>query len=378
MSKAYLVLDDGAIFEGESWAAQGETFGEAVFSTGMTGYQETLTDPSYHKQIVIMTAPHIGNTGVNSADMESSKIWVAGFVVRNPSPRVSNWRSENSLESALIEAGVVGIQGVDTRAITRHLRERGAMRVGIFSGNAYTRDEMVIKVRATSQMAGAFLASEVSTAEPYVVSPPHGVNIKYRVAAIDLGIKNATPRSMSERGMEVTVYPLGTSAEQIKASNPDGLFISNGPGDPATMTQVVDLVRDFLIDEIPVFGICFGHQILGRALGFETYKLPFGHRGINQPVKNLQSGRVEITAHNHGFAVEAPLNTNFRTVFGAGFVSHICLNDGVVEGLELLERPAFSVQYHPESAAGPHDAIYLFDHFAEMMSKFRSSKGTHA
>ena len=287
MSKAYLVLDDGAIFEGESWAAQGETFGEAVFSTGMTGYQETLTDPSYHKQIVIMTAPHIGNTGVNSADMESSKIWVAGFVVRNPSPRVSNWRSENSLESALIEAGVVGIQGVDTRAITRHLRERGAMRVGIFSGNAYSRDEMVIKVRATSQMAGAFLASEVSTAEPYVVSPPHGVNIKYRVAAIDLGIKNATPRSMSERGMEVTVYPLGTSAEQIKASNPDGLFISNGPGDPATMTQVVDLVRDFLIDEIPVFGICFGHQILGRALGFETYKLPFGHRGINQPVKNL-------------------------------------------------------------------------------------------
>jgi carbamoyl-phosphate synthase small subunit len=378
MSKAYLVLDDGAIFEGESWAAQGETFGEAVFSTGMTGYQETLTDPSYHKQIVIMTAPHIGNTGVNSADMESSKIWVAGFVVRNPSPRVSNWRSENSLESALIEAGVVGIQGVDTRAITRHLRERGAMRVGIFSGNAYTRDEMVIKVRATSQMAGAFLASEVSTAEPYVVSPPHGVKIKYRVAAIDLGIKNATPRSMSERGMEVTVYPLGTSAEQIKASNPDGLFISNGPGDPATMTQVVDLVRDFLIDEIPVFGICFGHQILGRALGFETYKLPFGHRGINQPVKNLQSGRVEITAHNHGFAVEAPLNTNFRTVFGAGFVSHICLNDGVVEGLELLERPAFSVQYHPESAAGPHDAIYLFDHFAEMMSKFRSSRGTHA
>lgn len=378
MSKAFLVLDDGAIFEGESWAAHGETFGEAVFSTGMTGYQETLTDPSYHKQIVIMTAPHIGNTGVNSADMESSKIWVAGFVVRNPSPRVSNWRSENSLESALIEAGVVGIQGVDTRAITRHLRERGAMRVGIFSGNTHTRDEMVVRVRATSQMAGAFLASEVTTSEAYVVSPPAGVSVKYRVAAIDLGIKNATPRSMSERGMEVTVFPLGTSAEEIKATNPDGLFISNGPGDPATMTQVVDLVREFLIDEIPVFGICFGHQILGRALGFETYKLPFGHRGINQPVKNLQSGRVEITAHNHGFAVEAPLDTNFRTGFGAGFVSHICLNDGVVEGLELLERPAFSVQYHPESAAGPHDAVYLFDHFAEMMSKSRSSRGIHA
>ena len=378
MSKAFLVLDDGAIYEGESWAAQGETFGEAVFSTGMTGYQETLTDPSYHKQIVIMTAPHIGNTGVNSEDMESSKIWVAGFVVRNPSPLVSNWRSENSLEAALIEAGVVGIQGVDTRAITRHLRERGAMRVGIFSGTSYSRHEMVVKVRATSQMAGAFLASEVTTSQPYVVSPPAGVNVKYRVAAIDLGIKNATPRSMSERGMEVTVYPMGTSAEEIKPTNPDGLFISNGPGDPATMTHVVDIVREFLIDEIPVFGICFGHQILGRALGFETYKLPFGHRGINQPVKNVQSGRVEITAHNHGFAVEAPLDTNFRTVFGAGFVSHICLNDGVVEGLELLERPAFSVQYHPESAAGPHDAVYLFDHFAEMMSKSRSSRGTHA
>ena len=378
MSKAYLVLDDGAIFEGESWAALGETFGEAVFSTGMTGYQETLTDPSYHKQIVIMTAPHIGNTGMNQIDMESSKIWVAGFVVRNPSPRVSNWRSEGSLEESLVQAGVVGIQGVDTRAITRHLRERGAMRVGIFSGSHHSRDEMVIKVRATSQMAGAFLANEVTTRDPYIIYPPAGVATKFRVAALDLGIKNATPRSMSERGMEVTVYPLGTSAADIKATNPDGLFISNGPGDPATMTHVVDLVREFLIDEIPIFGICFGHQILGRALGFDTYKLPFGHRGINQPVKNLQSGKVEITAHNHGFAVEAPLDTNFRTVFGAGYVSHICLNDGVVEGLELLERPAFSVQYHPESAAGPHDAVYLFDHFAEMMSKSHSARGSHA
>jgi carbamoyl-phosphate synthase small subunit len=377
MSKAFLVLDDGAIFEGVSWAAQGETFGEAVFSTGMTGYQETLTDPSYHKQVVIMTAPHIGNTGMNSQDMESEKIWVAGFVVRNPSPRVSNWRSEKSLEDSLIEAGVVGIAGVDTRAITRHLRDRGAMRVGIFSGAEYTRDEMVIKVRATSAMSGAFLADEVTTSERYIVHPPEGVERKFRVAAIDLGIKKATPRSMSERGMEVTVYPLGTSAEEILATAPDGLFISNGPGDPATMTQVVDLVREFLLEEIPVFGICFGHQILGRALGFDTYKLPFGHRGINQPVKNLRSGKVEITAHNHGFAVEAPLDTNFRTVFGAGFVSHICLNDGVVEGLELLERPAFSVQYHPESAAGPHDAAYLFDHFAELMSKYQLAQ-THA
>jgi carbamoyl-phosphate synthase small subunit len=377
MSKAFLVLDDGAIFEGASWAAIGETYGEAVFSTGMTGYQETLTDPSYHKQVVIMTAPHIGNTGMNEVDMESEKIWVSGFVVRNPSPRVSNWRSQSSLEDELVKAGVVGIQGIDTRAVTRHLRDRGAMRVGIFSGTDLSRDEMVIKVRATAGMSGAFLANEVTTTAPYVVAPAEGVSMKYRVAAIDLGIKRATPRSMALRGMEVTVYPLGTSVDQILNTNPDGLFISNGPGDPATMTQVVELVRSFLIEEIPVFGICFGHQILGRALGFDTYKLPFGHRGINQPVKNLKSGKVEITAHNHGFAVAAPIDTNFRTVFGAGFVSHICLNDGVVEGLELLERPAFSVQYHPESAAGPHDAAYLFDHFAELMSKFQSAKLHH-
>jgi len=384
MSKAFLVLDDGAIFEGESWAKEGETFGEAVFATGMTGYQETLTDPSYHKQIVIMTAPHIGNTGMNSHDMESDQIWVAGFVVRNPSPVVSNWRSENSLEEALISSGVVGIKGVDTRAITRHLRDRGAMRMGIFSGTEYTRDAMVTKVRSTSAMAGAFLAQDVSTTTPYVVQPEAGVHVKYRVAAIDLGIKRATPRSMSQRGMEVTVYPLGYDSAQILASHPDGLFISNGPGDPATMTLVVELVRKFLLAEIPVFGICFGHQILGRALGFDTYKLPFGHRGINQPVKNLRTGRVEITAHNHGFAVDAPKEGNFRTAFGSGFVSHIGLNDGVVEGLELIERPAFSVQYHPESAAGPHDAAYLFDHFAEMMDKYQNSsraqdeKGSHA
>jgi len=371
MSRAFLVLDDGAIFEGESWGKTGETFGEAVFSTGMTGYQETLTDPSYHKQIVIMTAPHIGNTGMNDLDMESEKIWVAGFVVRNPSPRPSNWRSQYSLEDALVRAGIVGIQGVDTRAITRHLRDRGAMRVGIFSGKGYSREEMVIKVRATTAMTGAYIAGEVTTLEPYIVHPPKGVPTKFRVAALDLGIKRATPRSMSERGMEVTVFPLGTGAAEIKASKPDGLFISNGPGDPAAMVDVVALVRDFLLDEIPVFGICFGHQILGRALGFATYKLRFGHRGINQPVKNLRTGKVEITAHNHGFAVEAPVDSNFTTVFGAGYVSHICLNDGVIEGLELLERPAFSVQYHPESAAGPHDAAYLFDHFAEMMAKYQ-------
>jgi len=369
MSSAYLVLSDGAIFEGESWACLGETYGEAVFSTGMTGYQETLTDPSYHKQIVIMTAPHIGNTGMNAADMESKKIWVSGFAVRNPSPRTSNWRSEESLESALIDAGVVGIQGIDTRAITRHLRDRGSMKVGIFSGTEYSRDEMVIKVRDIPPMTGLFLADDVTTDSKYVITPPPGIEKTFTVAAIDLGIKSATPRHMSERGMEVHVFPMRSTSEEIRAINPDGIFLSNGPGDPATMDEMVELVRGFLGDSIPVFGICFGHQILGRALGFSTYKLPFGHRGINQPVKNLQSGRVEITAHNHGFAVDAPVDSNFTTVFGAGHVSHICLNDGVVEGLELLERPAFSVQYHPESAAGPHDAAYLFDHFAEMMAK---------
>jgi carbamoyl-phosphate synthase small subunit len=369
MSKAFLVLDDGAIFEGESWAAQGETFGEAVFSTGMTGYQETLTDPSYHKQVVIMTAPHIGNTGMNTADEESSKIWVSGFVVRNPSPRVSNWRSERSLEDSLIESGVVGISGVDTRAITRHLRDRGAMRVGIFSGTDLTREEMVVAVRKSPTMAGSFLAADVSTPTTYVVSPPDGVPTKLRVAAIDLGIKAATPRNMAERGIEVHVMPLTSTLEDILAITPDGVFLSNGPGDPATMTDVITLVRALLERKIPLFGICFGHQIIGRALGFETFKLPFGHRGINQPVKNLKSGRVEITAHNHGFAVQAPIEGNFSTVYGAGFVSHVCLNDGVVEGLELLETPAFSVQYHPEAAAGPHDATYLFDHFVELMER---------
>ena len=371
MVKAFLVLDDGAIFEGSSWACEGETFWEAVFSTGMTGYQETLTDPSYHRQIVVMTAPHIGNTGMNTQDMESSKIWVSGFVVRNPSPRSSNWRSELSLEDALIDAGVVGIQGVDTRAITRHLRDRGSMRVGIFSGAELTREEMVIRVRQVPAMSGAFLAADVTTEKKYIVSPPPGVEKKFTVAAIDLGIKSATPRHMSERGIEVHVFPMSATYDEISAISPDGVFLSNGPGDPATMDEMVALVREFLLESKPVFGICFGHQILGRALGFNTYKLPFGHRGINQPVKNLQNGTVEITAHNHGFAVDAPLGSNFTTVFGAGHVSHICLNDNVVEGLELLERPAFSVQYHPESAAGPHDAAYLFDHFVELMSKFK-------
>ena len=368
MSQAFFVLDDGRIFQGQSWAATGKTFGEAVFQTGMTGYQETLTDPSYHKQVVVMTAPHIGNTGVNTFDNESSKYWVAGFVVRNPSTVTSNWRSENDLESELIKQGIVGIQGVDTRAITRHLRDRGAMKVGIFSGLDLTREEMVIEVRKQTEMTGSYLCADVSTPKTYVV-PALGVK-KYTVAAIDLGIKGATPRAMAERGIEVHVMPYNVTLDEILAINPDGVFLSNGPGDPATMTETIELVRSLLLEEVPIFGICFGHQILGRALGFETYKLQFGHRGINQPVLDKRSGKVEITAHNHGFALKAPTDSGFSTVYGLGQVTHICLNDGVVEGIELLERGAFSVQYHPEAAAGPHDAAYLFDQFVDMMNKY--------
>jgi len=365
MSKAFFVLDDGRIFEGTSWAVTGKTFGEAVFQTGMTGYQETLTDPSYHKQVVVMTAPHIGNTGVNAYDNESRKYWVAGFVVRNPSTLTSNWRSENDLEAELISQGIVGIQGVDTRAITRHLRDRGAMRVGIFSGLELSREEMVIEVRKQQAMSGAYLSDDVSTDSTYVV-PAIGEK-KFTVAALDLGIKGATPRAMAERGIEVHVMPYNSSFADIRAINPDGVFLSNGPGDPATMTETIDLVREVLGEEIPVFGICFGHQILGRALGFETYKLQFGHRGINQPVLDRKTGKVEITAHNHGFALQAPTDSGFSTVYGPGQVTHVSLNDGVVEGLELTERGAFSVQYHPEAAAGPHDAAYLFDRFVDLM-----------
>jgi carbamoyl-phosphate synthase small subunit len=366
VGKALLVLEDGRIFNGSSWAAVGTTFGEAVFSTGMTGYQETLTDPSYHKQVVIMTAPHIGNTGMNTVDEESSRIWVSGFVVRNPSPMVSNWRSQRSLEDDLIAQGVVGIRGVDTRALTRHLRDRGAMKVGIFSGTDFSIEEMVTQVRSSGAMSGAYLAQDVSTAKPYVVSAIG--KKKFTVAALDLGIKAATPRSMAARGIEVHVLPASTNFAEILALNPDGVFISNGPGDPSTMNETVELVREVLHAKIPIFGICFGHQILGRALGFESYKLTFGHRGINQPVIDKVTEKVEITAHNHGFAIKAPTTGSFTTVFGPGHVTHVNLNDDVVEGLALLEQPAFSVQYHPEAAAGPHDANYLFDRFVDLMA----------
>jgi carbamoyl-phosphate synthase small subunit len=305
---------------------------------------------------------------MNTEDNESKKIWVSGFVVRNPSPVTSNWRSERSLEDELIAQKIVGISGVDTRALTRHLRDRGAMRVGIFSGLNLSREEMVIEVRKQPQMSGSYLSEDVSTKQTYVV-PARGQK-KFTVAAIDLGIKGATPRALAERGVETHVMPYNSTLDQILAIRPDGVFLSNGPGDPATMTSVIELVREILLAQIPIFGICFGHQILGRALGFETYKLQFGHRGINQPVIDKNTSKVEITAHNHGFALKAPTEGVFSTVFGTGEVTHVSLNDGVVEGLQLLERGAFSVQYHPEAAAGPHDASYLFDRFIELMQKY--------
>lgn len=368
---AVLVLEDGRTMTGRSFGAVGETFGEAVFSTGMTGYQETLTDPSYHRQVVVMTAPHVGNTGVNDEDPESRRIWVAGYVVRNPSRIASNWRARRSLDEELRDFGVVGIAGVDTRALTRHLREAGAMRVGIFSGAAAQRpiEDLVSAVRQSPGMVGADLTADVTTESAYTIEA-----IGERTAtvvAVDLGIKSMTPHRMAERGMTVHVVPASVEWEDIARLDPDGVFFSNGPGDPAAADHAVTLMTQALTTGIPVFGICFGNQILGRALGLPTYKLRFGHRGINQPVQDIATGKVAVTAHNHGFAVQAPLGEVFETPFGRARVSHVCLNDDVVEGLELLDRPAFSVQYHPEAAAGPHDASYLFDRFADAMRLHR-------
>ncbi|MET8943779.1 glutamine-hydrolyzing carbamoyl-phosphate synthase small subunit [Streptomyces sp. NPDC004542] len=368
---AVLVLEDGRFFHGRAYGAVGSTFGEAVFSTGMTGYQETLTDPSYHRQVVVMTAPHVGNTGVNDEDPESRRIWVAGYVVRDPARVPSNWRSRRSLDDELRHQGVVGISGIDTRALTRHLRERGAMRVGIFSGNALPDEgTMLAEVRQAPEMEGANLSAEVATKETYVV-PAIGEK-KFTVAAVDLGIKGMTPHRMAERGIEVHVLPATATVEDVYAVNPDGVFFSNGPGDPATADHPVSVMRSVLERGTPLFGICFGNQILGRALGFGTYKLKYGHRGINQPVQDRTTGKVEVTAHNHGFAVDAPLEKATETPYGRVEVSHVCLNDNVVEGLQLLDRPAFSVQYHPEAAAGPHDAAYLFDRFVYLMEGQRA------
>ncbi|MEV7596279.1 glutamine-hydrolyzing carbamoyl-phosphate synthase small subunit [Kitasatospora sp. NPDC089797] len=368
---AVLVLEDGRTFRGQAYGATGETFGEAVFNTGMSGYQETLTDPSYHRQVVVMTAPQIGNTGWNDEDDESKQIWVAGYVVRDPARVASNWRSRRSLDEELARQGVVGISGVDTRALTRHLRERGAMRCGIFSGEALAdQAALLARVQQSPEMKGADLCAEVATTEPYVV-PAVGEK-KFTVAALDLGIKAMTPQRMAERGIEVHVLPADSTLEDVYAVAPDGVFFSNGPGDPATADHQVALAQGVLERRTPFFGICFGNQILGRALGFGTYKLKYGHRGINQPVQDRTTGKVEVTAHNHGFAVDAPLDKVSDTPYGRVEVSHVCLNDDVVEGLQALDVPAFSVQYHPEAAAGPHDAAYLFDRFVKLMEGQRA------
>jgi carbamoyl-phosphate synthase small subunit len=364
VSKAILVLEDGRTFTGESYGATGETFGEAVFSTGMTGYQETITDPSYHRQVVVQTAPHIGNTGVNDEDAESRRIWVAGYVVRDPAHRASNWRSLRSLDDELTAQGIIGISGIDTRALTRHLRERGAMRCGI-STSTLDPEALHERVLASPAMTGADLSAEVSTAEPYTVEAI-GAH-RFTVAALDFGIKTMTPHRMAERGITTHVLPSTATAAEVQASGADAVFLANGPGDPATADAAVATVRELLRRDVPIFGICFGNQVLGRAFGFGTYKLGYGHRGINQPVQDRATGRVEITAHNHGFAVDAPAERVAETEFGAVEVSHVCLNDGVVEGLRAKDARAFSVQYHPEAAAGPHDAAYLFDRFREVL-----------
>jgi carbamoyl-phosphate synthase small subunit len=364
---AVLMLEDGTGFAGTGFGAPGEVFGEMVFSTGMTGYQETLTDPSYCRQIVAMTAPHIGNTGMNDADPESRRIWVSGYVVREPSRIAASWRARRTLEEELRDQGIPGIAVTGTRALTRRLRERGVMRAAIAA--AADAGALLDRVLASPGMVGADLAREVTTPHPYRVDPPPGVQVRYRVAAVDLGIKAATPRALARLGCQVHVLPATTPAAGILATGPDGVFFSNGPGDPAAAGYAVDAVRAVLAEGIPVFGICLGSQILGRALGLHTYKLRFGHRGINQPVKDIATGRVQITSHNHGFAVALPGDplAPFDTEFGPAAVTHVNLNDGVVEGLRLLGAPAFSVQYHPEAAPGPHDAAGEFTRFCELM-----------
>ncbi len=367
---AILVLEDGRTFHGRAFGAVGETFGEAVFSTGMSGYQETLTDPSYDRQVVVATAPQIGNTGWNDDDDESSRIWVAGYVVRDAARIPSSWRSRRSLDDALRAQGVVGMRDVDTRALTRHLRERGAMRVGVSSVETDPA-KLLERVLEQPSMHGAHLADEVSTPQAYVV-PAQGER-RFTVVALDLGIKSMTPYRMAERGIETHVLPATASFAEIAAHRPDGVFFSNGPGDPQAADAAVAVLSEVLAAGTPYFGICFGNQLFGRALGFGTYKLVYGHRGINQPVMDLTTRKVEITAHNHGFAVDAPLDAPTPTPYGVATVSHVCLNDQVVEGLELRDDAgdllSFSVQYHPEAAAGPHDASYLFDRFTDLMAK---------
>ena len=366
---AVLVLEDGTRFAGRAYGSTGQTLGEIVFATGMTGYQETLTDPSYSGQIVLMTAPHIGNTGANDEDMESRQIWVSGFVVREPARIASNHRATRTLDEDLTGGGVVGISGVDTRAITRHIRSAGAMRSGIFSGAEFdlSDGEQLERVRSAENMRGRNLSDAVSTVEPFSI-PAVGERIG-SVAVLDLGVKTSTLNFLAERGFEVLVLPQSVTAEHVLSLKPSALFFSNGPGDPAASNAHVTLLQEVLRAGVPYFGICFGNQLLGRALGFRTYKLPFGHRGINQPVLDKTTGKVEITSQNHGFAVDMPIEGvhDSRTGFGRVEVSHYSLNDQVVEGIRCLDVPAFSVQYHPEAASGPHDANYLFDRFRDVV-----------
>lgn len=371
---ALLVLEDGVTFSGYSFGKVGSTLGEIVFATGMSGYQETLTDPSYAGQIVVQTAPHIGNTGMNDRDEESDQIWVSGYVVKENSRITSNFRSERTLEQDLVRDGVVGISGLDTRALTLHLREIGVMRAGIFSGDQAKQPiaTLVELVRNSEAMAGRSLSDVVSTPEVYKIEAD-GQTIG-SVAIVDLGIKRSTIENMATRGLEVSVYPAKTDIDTLLANQPDAVFFSNGPGDPSTAEQQVNLLREVLKRKIPFFGICFGNQLLGRALGFDTYKLAFGHRGINQPVLDKKTNKVEVTAHNHGFAVKMDSDGVIESPAGFGKVrvSHVCLNDNVVEGIECLDLPAYSVQYHPEAAAGPHDANYLFDRLVALIQNSKN------
>lgn len=371
---AALVLEDGRIHRGTAFGATGTTLGEAVFTTGMSGYQETLTDPSYYRQIVVSTAPQIGNTGWNDEDGESlldgrnggGRIWVSGLVIRDLSRRASNYRSERTLEDEMLAQGIVGIAGVDTRAVVRHIRDLGAMKAGIFSGADVVDDEsMLATVRAQEPMAGASLAGAVSTDTAYVVEPEG--TARHSVAALDLGIKTNTPRMLTARGVRVHVLPSDSTLQDVLDLDVDGVFLSNGPGDPATADAAVHLTKEVLSQGIPFFGICFGNQILGRALGLETYKMTFGHRGINIPVVEKATGKVAITSQNHGFALRAPESETWETPWGTATVTHVCANDGTVEGVALTDGSAFSVQYHPEAAAGPRDAADLFDRFVSLL-----------
>jgi carbamoyl-phosphate synthase small subunit len=372
---ALLVLEDGSAFHGTAFGAEGETFGEAVFNTGMAGYQEVLTDPSYARQIVAMTSPHQGNYGMNGDDPESAAVQVAGFAVREASRRASSWRAEQTLASSLAAAGVMGIEGIDTRRLTRTLRDRGSMGAGL-STIDLDPASLAERVRAAPGMAGADLAAGVSASSPYEAAELVGrastdLGRVFRVAAYDFGLKRSILRRLAAGGIETTVFPARTPPSAIASGGFDGVFLSNGPGDPSATAYGVAAASE-LLGTVPMFGICLGHQLMALALGGRTFKMPFGHRGVNQPVKDLRTGTVEITSHNHGFAVDAeawPRDTEGMALTDRGRVtlSHWNLNDGTLEGLRCLDVPAFSVQYHPEAAPGPHDSRYLFDEFRALM-----------